>query len=318
MVHLPFNDGHCPPLPLILDFCIKARNWLKHGIHDTPPKQQQQQQHKNAAVGAVSPQQKQQLQEQQQQQQGKQGSRGLLPSGDDRGSSDAAGSSAGAAAAGGGRGEREGEGGGEFVFELGDEGSERSDSFSSLREADAGAANDGEGAAGGVGGAGGEVGDKAVPHDAGETLSRSIDEGARGAGEGGEIDGKSERAAGAELESKGNDALVVGGGSGEVEPRGVEKMDGVAKDEKRVIVVHCKAGMGRTGLMVSALLMFLDVSNLHCWTCVTHCMHGVLMGQLCVKSFFVLSCFCHLYRERQFVPACQGTASRCWCCVTVD
>ena len=212
-----------------------------------------------------------QQQQQQQQQQEKHGRGDASASGDSQGRSVAT------AAGGGARGEGDVQGGGEFVFELGDEGSERSDSFSSLREVDTGAnvtagtagggsANgDAESAEGGAaavvrGEAGGEGAAAAVEVAGlpGGDVARGGHGGLEGAGE---VEREVGVTSGVDHESKGNDARVVGSGPGEAKERGVEKIGGGMKDDKRVIVVHCKAGMGRTGLMVSALLMFLEVRH---------------------------------------------------------
>jgi protein-tyrosine phosphatase len=36
------------------------------------------------------------------------------------------------------------------------------------------------------------------------------------------------------------------------------------EDIENVVVVHCKAGMARTGLMISSLLLYLKVRNFKC------------------------------------------------------
>ena len=77
------------------------------------------------------------------------------------------------------------------------------------------------------------------------------------------------------------------------------------EDIENVVVVHCKAGMARTGLMISSLLLFLKV-RCHSMFLNNVTMHLVeILKTFCVLYIIFFNCgpTCHLFAV---LPDCWG------------
>jgi hypothetical protein len=74
------------------------------------------------------------------------------------------------------------------------------------------------------------------------------------------------------------------------------------EDLQNVVVVHCKAGMARTGLMITSLLLYLKVLVIMCWHEMAY--HQQSPGYDSATSFCENTCthpYCHLQQRSRFV-----------------
>ena len=75
------------------------------------------------------------------------------------------------------------------------------------------------------------------------------------------------------------------------------------EDIENVVVVHCKAGMARTGLMISSLLLYLKVKMLMMWSRKSN---GGYCGNFCFLLAFLVYWFIRIFHLSSVLSNCWG------------